>query len=223
MVVARGHVGEALDLGLGHDLAEEAELARAGLPVPEGDFQDGAVVLDDPPGAVVRPLDAGQIAVLVEDAGQLVDPGIERLPGEAFPRPLDPSLAAPIEQPVDHGGLLGLHAVEQLVGQLPVGLREQVLGGRGRDVEELRASGAPATLDDGDQALAGQRAQVLAEALGVMSSASARSSARASPRVLMAIRIARRVEDRDVALCTASVYSLAGKNKVLLVKLGVAT
>ena len=66
-------VGDAAHRGPGERVADEGELARAGLGEPVGHGEDGAVVLGDAPAAVGEPLGLGQVAVLVEDGGQRGD------------------------------------------------------------------------------------------------------------------------------------------------------
>src|SRR5215210_722639 len=70
-VGAGDHVLDAFDGRLGKGLAEELDLARAGLPIAAGHAEDGAVVLGDEEGAVGLGLEVGEVAVLVEDARQL--------------------------------------------------------------------------------------------------------------------------------------------------------
>src|SRR6516164_2588615 len=53
VVLARRHMRDPVDLGVGHHLTQKTDFARAGLAVPEGDLEDGAVVLDDVPGPIL--------------------------------------------------------------------------------------------------------------------------------------------------------------------------
>ena len=78
VAVAGDHVLGALDDGVRQDGPDELELADAGLPVAPGDGRDRGVVLDD--AVAVRPdrLGGRDVAVLVEDRGQLGDLGLQR-------------------------------------------------------------------------------------------------------------------------------------------------
>ena len=103
-----------------------------------GDGEDGAVALGDAVGAVADRLDRRQVAVLVEDLGQLGDLGGEAaLAGQAGRGALDAVVAPVLEGAGDRAGR---HVAEQLVGQLAVGPREQRLGGRGDAVDPLAAA-----------------------------------------------------------------------------------
>ena len=91
--------------GPGERVADEGELARAGLGEPVGDGEDGAVVLGDPPAAVGERLRLGQVAVLVEDGGQRGDLLVEGEVGGPRERAGDAALAALLEELVDLGGV----------------------------------------------------------------------------------------------------------------------
>src|SRR3954453_21174657 len=70
-VGAGDHVLDPLDAGFGKRLAQEADLARAGLAVLASNAEDGAFVLGDEVRAIGLGLEVGEVAVLVEDPGEL--------------------------------------------------------------------------------------------------------------------------------------------------------
>ena len=141
-VAAGDAVGDAGDLGLGEGLLEEVELGGARLSVLEGDGEDGAVVLGDDEGAVVAALEIGEVAVLVEDAGDDADLLVEGETGGALPRPLQAAGSAAVEDAGEEGGVLVLDVLEELVGEVDVVAGEEGVTGGGEGVEVLRATGA---------------------------------------------------------------------------------
>ncbi len=160
MAVAGDHVLGALDDGVRQDGPDELELADARLPVASGDGGDRAVVLDD--AIAVRPdrLGGRDVAVLVEDRGQLDDLGLQR-PLRCQPAlgVGDARVAAAGEEPVDGGGVLVVEIAEQLVGERAVRLREQRVGELGGRVRQLRTTtAAVGTRDLGgpDEAVLGE-------------------------------------------------------------------
>ena len=124
-------VGDAGDVGLRQEGAEEIEFGAAGVAVALGDRQDGAVVLGDDERAVRARGEIGQVAVLVEDLGDELDLVGE---GQAYrPRaaPLQPPLGPAVEDARQQGRVLVLDVGEQLVGEVDVVAREEgVAGGR---------------------------------------------------------------------------------------------
>src|SRR5579884_2260456 len=164
-VGAGDHVGHPLDVRLRQGLAQELDLARAGLSVAAGHPEDGAVVLGDAPGAVVQSLEVGQVSVLVEDAGQLGDLAGEVVAGQPGPGRLGAAPAATLEGVVDELGGSLREVAQQLVGQLAVGRRKQTVGPGSEPVEVTGAS--PPTvgrrlLAVGHQPVGGQGGEVLA-------------------------------------------------------------
>src|SRR5258706_2826337 len=69
-----GHlVFDTLDLRIGHGRPQKRELAGARRSVASRDVENGAVVLDDQPGSILREHTLRKIAILFQDPGQLAD------------------------------------------------------------------------------------------------------------------------------------------------------
>ena len=119
----------------GKRISDEGELARAGLPEPVCDGEDGAVVLGDPPTAVGESLGLGEVTVLIENGGQrgdlLVEGEVRRLGQGAGDAPLAPLL----EQLVDLRGTRAAQIPEQFGREIAVALRVQGFGRRGELVD----------------------------------------------------------------------------------------
>ena len=111
-------------------LADEGELAGARLREAVGDGEDGAVVLGDPPAAVVEALRLGQVAVLVEDGGQRGDLLVEGEVCRPGQRAGDPPLASLLEELVDLARARSAQVAEELGGEVAVALRIEGLGRR---------------------------------------------------------------------------------------------
>jgi len=165
-VSAGEEVGDALDGGIGEGGPQVVELARAGVTVALGDGEDGAVVLDDAPGAVVRDLHVGEIPVLVEDASQLGDAGGERFAGKAVLGLLEAAAGAPFEDAAQQGGVSVFHVLEQFGGERSVRPREQELAVFGQAVEVVGPAGAGPLRAVLDEAVGGQGGEVLAHRAG---------------------------------------------------------
>ncbi len=155
-------MGHPLHRRFGQHRSQERQFAPARLPVLAGHVQDGAIELGDPPGRGVDLFAVGQVAVLVQDAGQLANlvvkgPALEPLPGPLL------ALPAPAHESLGHEGRVGLlNEAEQLVGQLPVALREQALGGRGQAIPPAGPPRTGSFVPVGQQTLLAERAQLLA-------------------------------------------------------------
>src|SRR2546423_1241142 len=74
-------------------------------PEPRGRARDGAVGLDEAQAAVVEAPGAGEVAVVSEEAGGLLDPGVEVLARQPGPGLVGPPPPAHLEQVVDQPGL----------------------------------------------------------------------------------------------------------------------
>ena len=108
-------------------------------------------------------LAVGQVAVLVEDAGQLPYPLVEGAARQADRGPV-PALLAPLLERRCHQRRVGvLDEPQQLIGQLAVALREQRLGGGGEAVPAAGPARALALVAVGDQAGVAERTQLLAD------------------------------------------------------------
>ena len=106
-------------------VADESQLARAGLPVPGRHREDGAVVLGDPPAPVIEPEHVGEVPILVEDVRQLGDLVVEAEPGEPGLGVVEPPAAAALEQPGDLGAPGSPEVSEQLGREIGVTLGEE--------------------------------------------------------------------------------------------------
>ena len=103
----------------------------------------------------------GEVAVLVENLGELGHLLGQRLAGEASLGPFDAPIATAGEHPLDHRRILGLGLDEEVGHDLGVAPREQVVALLAQPVAVMRAAGAGAHLAMGHEAVAVQRSEVL--------------------------------------------------------------
>src|SRR6185312_4051199 len=117
-VPAAGDVRDALDGRAGQDLAQEAELRRACMPVAARDGEDRAVVLGDAEAAVVAALEVREVAGFVQDPRELLDTAREVAASQAALGVEHARLAAALEDASEQRGVLVLDVGEQLGAQL---------------------------------------------------------------------------------------------------------
>ena len=86
-------------------------------------------MLDDPPSLLPR-LDIGQVSVLVEDPGQLVDLLTQSEPGQPGPGAVEAASPPMLEEVVDPIAVRAAQVAEELGGEIAVPLGKQVLGRR---------------------------------------------------------------------------------------------
>ena len=129
-------VGHPFDGRVGEHRPDELDLRRARVSVAAGHREDRAVLFDDEEAAVGLREPRGDVAVVVEDPGQLGDAVREVEAAEPHLRLLDPTLTTAGEEPLDEAGVLGGDTVEELVAELVVGLGEERFA-RGRQRPEM--------------------------------------------------------------------------------------
>jgi len=150
-VAARQEVRDPLDVRGGEHLAEELELGAARGAIARGNREDGAVVLDDAEPAVVERDELCEVAVLVEDRGELLNLLDQRAIDHAHLRPLDASHATTFEHAREQLGGLLLELREQIDRERRVAAREQSVALVAQAVEVVRTTGAASHLAVVDQ------------------------------------------------------------------------
>ena len=156
-------MGDAFHAGAREGVADEGDLARTGLAEARGHRQDRAIVLGDPPTAVVEALDVRQVPVLVEDARELAHLLVERQVGQARLRIVQAALAPLLEEPRHLVARRSSQVAQQLRREVAVALGEQHLRGGGQLVEVRRSTAAVAVDAVGHEAVLGQAHQLLAD------------------------------------------------------------
>ena len=142
----------------GQRVADEGELARAGLGEAVRHRQDGAVVLGDAPAAVGQALGFGQVAVLVEDGGQGGDLLVEGEVGGAREGAGDPAPTPLLEELVDRARVGSAQVPEQLGREVAVALGVERLGRRRQLVD---VSGPAPARPSGDLVAVDEQAVLL--------------------------------------------------------------
>ncbi len=113
-------MGDAGDDSGGEGVLEEFEFGGAGVAVAEGDAEDGAVVLAEEVAAVIVGDEVGEVAVFVEDVGDLRHLLGEGQAGEADLGALQAAAAAFLEDLGQECRVGLLDVFEQFVGEIDV-------------------------------------------------------------------------------------------------------
>lgn len=162
-MIATDHVGDAFDGGIGEDGAKEVEFTGADGWEAGGNHRDGAVVFDEAELAVRGVFDGGEVALRIEDGGDLTDAG-GKIAVQVAARSLDAGGEATLEEPGDQGRILLIDGEEEIRGEFGVGGGEERFG-RGREgIGESRAPWPGLLLAMADEPNGSHGGEVLADA-----------------------------------------------------------
>ena len=159
-------VRDAGDGRLRQERLQEFEFARAGVLVPFGNGQNGAIVLPDQITPVGTDYEISELAILIENGGEFRDLAGERETGDANARPIEPPVTASIEDAHQQIGVFFVQVVEEFVREAFVGAGKETIARVGERVDLARTSATVAIVATGDEPVLLERRQMLARTAG---------------------------------------------------------
>jgi hypothetical protein len=146
----------------GQHRADELQLRGTRRAVLTGDIEDGAVELGYTPEAVGHLLGAGQVAILVEDGGELGHGGVEPQASQTGLGPAPALVRPPGKGFADEPRPCLLDEAQELVSELSVAFRKERLGRRGQAVPATRAAPSRPLVAVGHKSLVLEGGELLA-------------------------------------------------------------